>query len=109
MTSALVSVIVPVHNGRAFIADALRGVFDQTHRPIECIVIDDGSTDGTAEVVAASAPRAVCIRQANAGVSAARNAGAIAASGDLLAFLDADDVWLPEKLTAQIQELERSR
>ncbi|MDX6683015.1 MAG: hypothetical protein QOG94_3054 [Solirubrobacteraceae bacterium] len=108
MTSPLVSVIVPVHNGRAFIGDALRSVFGQAHRPIECIVVDDGSTDGTAEVVAAIAPDAICIRQARGGVSAARNAGAAAAAGDLLAFLDADDVWLPEKLTLQVRELARS-
>lgn len=105
MSPPLVSVIIPVHNGRAFIADALRSVFDQTYPAIECIVVDDGSTDGTAEVVAASVARAICVRQPRRGVSAARNAGAEAASGELLAFLDADDVWMPQKLSAQAEKL----
>ena len=103
------SVIIPVYNGRAFVADALHSVFAQTHREIECIVVDDGSTDGTADVVAAAGTPAICIRQDNQGVSAARNAGAARASGDLIAFLDADDVWQSDKVSAQIEALQHDR
>lgn len=109
MSAPLVSVVIPVYNGRRFVADAIASVSEQTHPAVECIVVDDGSTDGTAAVVAATGASVICIRQANQGVSAARNAGAARARGELLAFLDADDLWLPDKLAAQVAELDRGR
>ncbi len=100
----LVSVIVPVHDGERFLAEALESVRAQDHRPIELIVVDDGSTDRSAEI-AGSFQEATVIRQDNAGPSAARNAGIAAARGELVAFLDADDLMLPHKLTAQVRYL----
>ena len=90
------SVVIPCYNQARYLADAIRSVRQQTHQPIECIVIDDGSTDRTSEVAAELG--AHVLRQANAGVSAARNAGLSAARGDLVVFLDADDVLLPAAL-----------
>jgi len=94
-----VSVVVPVHNGERFLRDALMSVEAQTLRPIETIIVDDGSTDGSAAIANGLA---TCLRQANSGVAAARNRGAASARGGLLAFLDQDDLWLPEKLAAQV-------
>jgi len=96
-----VSVIVPVFNGEAFIRDALASVRNQTVAPLETIVVDDGSTDRTAELVQ-SMPGVTLIRQRNAGPSAARNAALARASGEWIAFLDADDIWLPHKLQRQL-------
>jgi glycosyltransferase involved in cell wall biosynthesis len=104
MTDPLVSVIIPVYNGGRFLAEALDSAFAQTYRPIEVIVVDDGSTDETAEV-AHSRPEALYLHQENRGVSAARNAGLAIAEGELIALLDADDVWLPDKLCLQVDYL----
>ncbi len=105
----LVSVIVPVHDGERFVAEAVRSALAQDVRPLEVVVVDDGSTDGTAAVVAGlGAPEVVLVRQANAGHGAAKNAGVARSRGDVLAFLDADDVWLPGKLAAQLSVLEAS-
>jgi len=97
--AASVSVIVPVFNGERFLRDALSSVAAQTLAPLETIVVDDGSTDGGAAIAQGLA---TCLRQANEGVAAARNHGAASARGELLAFLDQDDTWLPEKLAAQV-------
>lgn len=99
-----VSVVVPVFNGEPFLADALRSAFQQECPPAEIIVIDDGSTDGSAEV-AHRFPGVRYIHQPNQGVAAARNAGIAAASCGLIALLDADDVWAPEKLAIQVDWL----
>lgn len=92
-----VSVIIPVYNGERFLAEAIQSVLDQTLPPDEIIVVDDGSTDGTSEIVATlSATAAVpilYIYQANRGPSAARNKGLQTTGADLVAFLDADDLW----------------
>ena len=101
-----ISVIVPAYNARDTIVPALRSALAQTLPAAELVVVDDGSQDGTAELVEREVPQARVIRQANAGPSAARNAAAAAAQGDWLAFLDADDLWLPHKLEAQIAALE---
>jgi hypothetical protein len=87
-----VTVVIPCFNQGRYLAAALKSVLDQSHRPAECIVVDDGSTDDTATIAARSGARV--IRQPNRGVSAARNAGLAAAHGDLIVFLDADDVLL---------------
>ncbi len=96
-----ISVVIPTHNRRERVQDAVRTVQAQTLAPLEIIVVDDGSTDGTADVLGDEFPGVCVIRQANAGVSAARNAGIAAARGEWIAFLDSDDTWLPEKLARQ--------
>jgi glycosyltransferase involved in cell wall biosynthesis len=107
VTPATVSVIIPVFNGRPWIGQAIESVLAQTVPAREIIVVDDGSTDGSGEVARGYGERVRVIARANAGVAAARNRGMRAASGDLLAFLDADDVWLPSKLEHQGRALTR--
>jgi glycosyltransferase involved in cell wall biosynthesis len=97
----LVSVIVPVYNGERFLAFTLQSIFDQDYRPLEGVVIDDGSTDGTAEI-ARSFAEVRYLYQSNQGVAVARNAGLEAARGEFIAFLDADDLWAPHKLSLQV-------
>ena len=96
-----VSAIVPVFNGAPYVAEALDSIFAQGYPAFEVIVIDDGSTDATPAVLARFADRARVVRQANAGPAAARNHGVQLARGDLLAFLDADDLWHTDKLLRQ--------
>ncbi len=97
-----VSVIVPTYNRASLLKDALDSVLAQRYRNVELIVVDDGSTDHTSRLLASYADRITVLFQPNAGVSAARNHGIQAASGDLIALLDSDDYWLPEKLAAQV-------
>ena len=101
----LVSCIVPVFNGERFLGDTLDSIFAQAYRPIQVIVTDDGSTDGTANVVASYGETIEFIRQSNRGPASARNQGLSAANGEFIAFLDADDLWRPEKLTRQVARL----
>ena len=107
MTGTLptVSVVIPCYNQARYLADAIRSVGEQTHQPIEYIVVDDGSTDRTSEVAAGLG--AHVIRQVNAGVSAARNAGLSAARGEFVVFLDADDVLLSAALARGARALVR--
>jgi len=101
----LVSVVCPAYNCGLFIKPALESVFSQSYRPIEVIVVDDGSTDSTPELI--KVYREVWyLRQANLGASAARNNGIRAARGEYVAFLDLDDLWTPEKLSDQVVALE---
>ncbi|HEV7766894.1 MAG TPA: glycosyltransferase family A protein [Thermoanaerobaculia bacterium] len=102
MTS-LVSVIVPIHNGERFLEAALDSVAAQTYEAIEVIVVDDGSTDKGAAIAADRGIKVVVQRQRGAG--AARNAGIDVARGEILAFLDQDDLWLPTKLQRQVEIL----
>jgi glycosyltransferase involved in cell wall biosynthesis len=97
-----VSVIIPAYNADGFIDDAVTSALGQTARPLEVIVVDDGSTDSTRDRLLQYGSRITVHAQANQGVACARNAGARLASGDWLAFLDADDVWAPEKLARQL-------
>ena len=99
-----VSVIVPTHNMGHFLGSALQSVLSQSYRDFEIIVVDDGSTDNTSEVLARYSLDAIirCLHQENRGPSAARNAGIKAARGRYIAFLDADDMWLPGKLDRQV-------
>lgn len=102
----LVSVIIPAWNSADTLARCLDSVFAQTWSRREIVVVDDGSTDATPDVLAAYGDRLRAIRQANAGPSAARNRGLREARGAYVAFLDADDHWLPEKLQRQVTLLE---
>ena len=98
----LVSVIIPVYNGARFIAEALQSVAAQDYSPIEVIVADDGSTDETARI-ASGFPGVTVLPLAHGGVSRARNLAVGASKGEWLAFLDADDTWLPGKLSVQVR------
>jgi glycosyltransferase involved in cell wall biosynthesis len=103
-----VSVIIPAYNAERFIAQSVRSATEQSYADIEVIVVDDGSRDDTARI-ASGYPGVHVLRQANAGVSAARNAGVHASSGELVAFLDADDVWHADKIATQVALLEQYR
>jgi glycosyltransferase involved in cell wall biosynthesis len=95
-----------MHDEEGRVADAIVSVLAQTHRDLELIVVDDGSTDGSVHMVASiDDPRVRLIRQTNRGLAAARNAGLRAATGDALAFIDADDTWAPSKLGEQLDAL----
>jgi glycosyltransferase involved in cell wall biosynthesis len=97
----LISCIVPVFNGERYLAEALDSILNQTYRPIEIIVIDDGSTDRTPAVIKQYGDRVHTLWQENAGPAMARNNGLSEAQADFVAFLDADDLWHPEKLERQ--------
>ena len=98
----LVSVVIPAYNAEKFVLQAVRSVLQQCYQPLEIWLVDDGSTDQTAEIVRQHAPIVKIVRQENAGVAAARNTGLRLARGELICFLDADDGWLPGKLAAQV-------
>ncbi|MGH8855254.1 MAG: glycosyltransferase family 2 protein [Telluria sp.] len=105
MAEALVSVVIPCYNAEAYIAATLRSVLAQDIDGMEVIVVDDGSRDGSVALVRAQFPEVRVVQQANAGVAAARNRGIAAARGKWVAFVDADDIWLPGKLRAQFAEI----
>jgi glycosyltransferase involved in cell wall biosynthesis len=103
----LVSVVIPTWNRAAYLREALESVFKQTFEDYEIIVVDDTSTDSTPEVVRDFGERVHFVRQEHQqGPGAARNRGVEEAQGRYVAFLDSDDLWLPEKLAAQVAELE---
>ena len=102
MPRPLASIIIPTRNREARIAAAIDSVLNQTQQNFELIVVDDGSTDATQEVLRAYGNRIACLRIDPAGPSAARNRGIAAAQADLIAFLDSDDLWLPRKLERQL-------
>jgi glycosyltransferase involved in cell wall biosynthesis len=104
MKGPLVSVVIPAYNAERFLGEAIESVLAQTYSPVELIVVDDGSTDRTAEVAAAYG-EATVISQENSGPSAARNRGAAAAGGEFLAFHDSDDTMTPDKLAVQAGHL----
>lgn len=104
----LVSVVVPAFNAAATIQDTLHSISQQTHRNLEVIVVDDGSTDDTAAVVRRHSrgdPRFRIVAQRNGGVASARNAGIQSSKGAFIAFIDADDLWHPTKIAKQIAAL----
>src|SRR5213594_2256660 len=96
--SPCVSVVIPVYNGEQYLADAIQSVLDQTYQNFEVIVVDDRSTDGSAEVAKKFGEAIRYVHQANGGVCKARNTGIAVAGGVYLAFLDQDDLWLSDKL-----------
>ncbi len=97
----LVSVVIPAYNAERYLGEAIESVLAQTYAPLETIVVDDGSSDGTA-AVAGSYPEVLLITQDNAGPAAARNRGFAASEGELVAFHDADDLMTPDKLAVQV-------
>lgn len=100
-----ISVVIPCYNARRWIGATLRSVLAQELPPAEVVVVDDGSRDGSAEQVERDFPQVRVVRQANAGVAAARNRGVREARGDWVAFIDADDIWRPAKLRRQCEAL----
>jgi len=110
-TDVLVSVVIPAFDAEAWIDETIRSVRAQTHSALEIIIVDDGSRDATVELArrhAAADPRIRIIEQANAGVAAARNTGWRSASADLIAFVDADDLWAVTKIERQVEALARA-
>jgi len=97
-----VSVIIPTYNRGWILKEAIDSVLAQEFRDFELIVVDDGSTDNTPQILESYAQDLTVIRQPNRGVSAARNRGIVAANGRLISFLDSDDLWLPRKLSSQV-------
>jgi len=101
----LVSVIMPVYNGERFLREALESIRRQNYEPLEIIVVDDGSTDGTAKIISSYGNWIRYVHQANAGPAAARNRGLALAQGELIGFLDVDDLWPEGKLALQVKRL----
>lgn len=104
----LISVIIPVYNGERFLAGALQNVFAQNYQPLEVIVVDDGSSDGSGAIAATFGEQIRYVYQPNAGPAAARNTGLALATGAVIAFLDVDDLWPAGKLHAQVQYLRQN-
>jgi glycosyltransferase involved in cell wall biosynthesis len=110
MTNAmpnLVSIIIPVYNCGRYLAEAIESVLVQTYRPIQVVIVDDGSTDSSIQVARQYSESSTCYTQPHGGIAAARNKGVDLTQGEYLAFLDADDVWLEEKLARQVAALHR--
>jgi glycosyltransferase involved in cell wall biosynthesis len=103
MNNELISVIIPVYNGEKYLAESIRSVLGQTCRHFEIIIIDDGSTDSTAQIAHEFADQnpVQYFHQKNQGLAASRNQGISVSSGDLIAFNDADDLWIEDKLESQ--------
>lgn len=103
------SVVIPCYNGEAFLRQTLESAVSQSVPPLEILVIDDGSTDGSAAIAEAFGDPVRVMRQSNQGESVARNRGIEESRGDWIAFLDADDLWLPEKLERQLAAIDNER
>ncbi len=103
-----IAAVIPAYNAEKYIARAIDSVLAQTHQPDEIIVVDDGSTDATAEIIKQYTPQVQYLYQQNAGGSIARNTAIEAAKSKWITFLDADDQWLPQKLQIQIEHLKRN-
>ncbi len=102
-----VSVVIPAYNSSDVISEAIESVLSQTYKDFEIIVVDDGGTDNTEEIIRSYDFPVNYIKQENGGAAVARNTGMHAARGDYIALLDSDDIWLPSKLEKQIEFLER--
>lgn len=107
MKKPRISVIIPVYNGEKYVGEAINSVLNQQILPFEIIVVDDGSTDSTESVCKSYGDKLIYLKQENQGAAAARNLGVNKASGAYLAFLDADDIWLPARLQDGITALTR--
>ena len=106
MPTPLVSVIMPTYNTACYVQESIDSVLEQDYPSIQLIVIDDGSTDETVDIIRRYGERVVLLTQKNQGAAVARNTGLAAAEGEYIAFLDSDDVWLPGKLSAQVAYLD---
>jgi len=106
MNHPVVSCIVPVFNGERYVREALESIHNQTYRPLEIIVVDDGSTDNTKKVVTNLEFPIQYVEQFNSGPAVTRNHGINLAKGDFVAFLDADDLWHQEKLSKQMAQFQ---
>jgi glycosyltransferase involved in cell wall biosynthesis len=105
----LISVIIPTYNRENFIKETIDSVLNQTYKNIEILIVDDGSTDNTREIIESiNDPRIIYIYQDNTGASASRNTGIKNAKGEYVAFLDSDDSWLPDKLEKQIKFIQNN-
>ena len=102
MSDPLISCVVPAFNSERYIGEALDSILRQTYRPLEVIVVDDGSTDSTREIAAGCGTEVRVLSQQDQGPAATRSAGVRASRGEFVAFLDADDLWHPEKLARQM-------
>ncbi|HET9503947.1 MAG TPA: glycosyltransferase [Hymenobacter sp.] len=112
MDTPLISVVVPAYNAEKFIAETIESVLSQTYTNWELVVVDDGSVDGTKKIVGKYAEldkRIKYVYQANARQGVARNNGIRNSRGELIAFLDADDLWVPDKLLVQLQEIRNKK
>lgn len=106
MIEPRVSAVITAHNNEAFIAEAIKSILDQSRAVDEIVLVDDGSTDSTRRIAAAFAEQGIkFIQQHNQGAGAARNKGIRETSGEFIAFLDADDIWLEDKTRLQVQYL----
>src|ERR1700749_2501984 len=105
MNNKLISVVIPVYNGGQYLSSAVDSVLAQTYRPIEIVVVDDGSTDNTAKI-AKSYRDVIYVHQENRGNAAARNTGLAHCKGELISLLDADDYWPANKSEIQSAHLE---
>ncbi len=105
-SEALVSVVIPTYNRARYLPESIDSVLGQTYPHIELILVDDGSTDDTQEVLRGYGDRIRVVHQQNAGPAIARNRGIAVAKGDIVAFLDSDDQWHPTKLERQVRSLE---
>ena len=104
MNQPLVSVVIPNYNYANYLREAIESVLSQTYKNIEIFVVDDGSKDNSAEVLSEFGDKIQVVFQENSGVSAARNNGVRRSRGEFIAFLDADDVWLPNKIEKQVEQ-----
>ena len=103
----LISVIMPAYNTEKYVAEAVQSILGQTYSPIELICINDGSTDGSLDILKSFGDKVVIVDlERNSGIAAARNAGIRISRGKFVAFADADDIWKPNKLELQLQQLQ---
>ena len=109
MNQPSIATIIPAYNCERYLAEAIESVLAQNHRPLEIIVIDDGSTDDTAKIANRFARAIQYCYQANGGIGSARNHGLELAHSDFIAFLDADDLWVEGKLELQMRALNDNR
>lgn len=109
MQKGLVSVVIPNYNYAGYLGGAIGTALGQTYPDVEVVVVDDGSSDGSKEVLDAYGDRVKAIFQQNRGVAAARNNGVRASRGEFVAFLDADDLWLPDKIERQVERFTENR
>jgi glycosyltransferase involved in cell wall biosynthesis len=103
MSDPLVSVIVPFHNQERYLAEALESILVQNYEPMELLLVDDGSTDGSGSIARRYSPSDRYVHRRNGGAAAARNTGLLAAHGEFVSFCDSDDRWEPEKLALQLR------